>query len=119
LLGKDSDLEKHNSNLYHLYALTSADFLNRYKNPKREIINIVNTSRMKQVLENKARLKPIIESIIFLGRQNIALRGYNDSGNLFGKNTDKEIKESISPVINNSNFRALRKYNKNIQNIIR
>ncbi|XP_025415028.1 zinc finger MYM-type protein 1-like isoform X2 [Sipha flava] len=111
LLGKDGDLEKHNSNLYHLNALTSAtDFLNCYKNPKREIINIVNTSRMKQVLENKERLKPIIESIIFLGRQNIALRGHNDSGHLFGENADKEIEESISPVTNSGNFRALLKY---------
>jgi hypothetical protein len=48
LLGKDGDLKKHNSNLYHLNALTSAtDFLNCYKNQKREIINIVNISRIK------------------------------------------------------------------------
>uniref|UniRef100_A0A2S2P349 Repressor of the inhibitor of the protein kinase n=1 Tax=Schizaphis graminum TaxID=13262 RepID=A0A2S2P349_SCHGA len=111
LLGKDGDLEKHSLNLYHLNALTSAtDFLNCYKNPQKEIINIVNTSRMKQVIENKERLKPIIESIIFLGRQNIAFRGHNDSGNLFGENADKEIEESNSPVTNSGNFRALLKY---------
>lgn len=111
LLGKDGDLEKHNSNLYHLNALTSAtDFLNSYKNPKRKIINIVNTCRMKQVIENRERLKPIIESIIFLGRQNIVLRAHNDSGNLFGPNADKEIEESISPVTSSGNFRALLKY---------
>lgn len=111
LLGKDGDLEKHNSNLYHLNALTSAtDFLNCYKHPQREILNIVNTSRMKQVKENKERLKPIIESIIFLGRQNIALRGHNDSGNLFGENEDKEVEESSTSVTNSGNFRALLKY---------
>jgi len=107
LLGKDSDLEKHSLNLYHLNALTSAtDFLNCYKNPQKEIINIVNTSKMKLIIENKERLKPIIESIIFLGRQNSAFRGHNDSGNLFGEN----IEESNYSVTNSGNFRALLKY---------
>jgi len=65
-----------NTNLYHLNVLKSAtDFLNCYKNPQRKIIIIVNVSRLKQVKENKERLKPVIESIIFLGHQNIALRG--------------------------------------------
>ena len=37
---------------------------------------------MKKVAENRKRLKPIIETIIFLGRQNILLRGHRDDGPL-------------------------------------
>lgn len=43
-------------------------------------MNQVNNQRLQQIEENRARLKPIIESIIFLGRQNIALRGHRDDG---------------------------------------
>ncbi|XP_065642968.1 52 kDa repressor of the inhibitor of the protein kinase-like [Hydra vulgaris] len=48
--------------------------------------------------ENRERLKPTIESIIFLGRQNIALRGHRDDGQIF------EINQNSS-VINDGNFR--------------
>lgn len=84
LLGKDGDLEKHSTNKYHTNALlVSTDFLSRYKNPQKELINVLNTSRMKLVMENRERLKPIIEFIIFLGRQNIFFRDHNDSGYFF------------------------------------
>ncbi|CAI6355649.1 unnamed protein product [Macrosiphum euphorbiae] len=90
ILGKDGDLSKHNQHLYHLNAVsTSNDFLIRFKNPENKIINLVNTGRMKQVTENRLRLKPIIETVVLCGRQNISLRGHRDQGDLLSlKNHD-------------------------------
>ena len=53
---------------------------------------------MKQVTENRERLKPILESIIFLGRQNIPLRGHRDDDSL---NLDN------MPLSNEENFQEL------------
>lgn len=106
LLGKDGDLVKHNQNLYHINAVsTSTNFLTSYKNPEKKIINIVNTSRMKQVAENRLRLKPIIETVIFCGRQNIPLRGHRDQGKLLSVSP-----KDCSSVINEGNFRELLRY---------
>lgn len=61
---------------------------------------------MKQVLENRARLKPIVESVIFLGRQNIPLRGHRDQGSLVG---NEHNKNNLS-AINEGNFRELLRF---------
>ncbi|XP_065584376.1 52 kDa repressor of the inhibitor of the protein kinase-like [Artemia franciscana] len=56
---------------------------------------------MKQVTENRERLKPILESIIFLGRQNIPLRSNRDDGSL---------SLDDMPLSNEGNFRELLRY---------
>ena len=56
---------------------------------------------MKQVTENRERVNLILESIIFLGRQNIPLRGHRDDGSL---NLDD------MPLSNEENFRELLRY---------
>ena len=56
---------------------------------------------MKQVTENQERPKPILESIMSLGRQNIPLRGRWDDGSL---NLDDV------PLSNEGNFRELLRY---------
>ena len=56
---------------------------------------------MKQVTENQEKLKLILESIIFLGRQNIPLKGHRDDGSL---NLDD------MPLSNEENFRELLRY---------
>lgn len=38
--------------------------------------------RKVQIQENRKKLVPIIECIILCGRQEIALRGHNDSGKM-------------------------------------
>ncbi|CAH2326704.1 Hypothetical predicted protein [Pelobates cultripes] len=54
-----------------------------------------------KVKENQERIRPIIESIIFLGRQNIPLRGHRDDGALMDDST---------PDLNEGNFRELLRY---------
>lgn len=62
----------------------------------------MNKSLQKQILENRARLRPIIETILFCGKQNIPLRGHRDDGNT--------IMENETPLANEGNFRALLQY---------
>lgn len=108
--GQSVDLAVHNSHKYHINAVTIADyFLRNHKNPQKEVINMALTHRKKTVLENRERLKPILESIIFLGRQNIPLRGNFDSGKLFN-NEDSTLTIPKSIITNQGNFRELLKY---------
>lgn len=107
--GKTGDLAAHNSHQYHVNAITTAEyFLFNHKHPQNEIINMVSTHRNKQILENRDRLKPIIESIIFLAKQNIPLMGNHDSGKL-KKNEDSQLSTTES-TINQGNFLKLLKY---------
>ncbi|XP_060868621.1 zinc finger MYM-type protein 1-like [Metopolophium dirhodum] len=65
-------------------------------------INIFRTHsqrRSKQVKSNRKCLVPIIDCIILCGRQELALRGHNDSGSLYDYDN-----------INQGNFRAILKY---------
>jgi len=107
ILGETGDFSKHSKNLHHINATQAANaFLTCYKNPAKEIISVINSSRLKQVIENRARFKPIIESVIFLGRQNIPLRGHRDQGSLIGD----EHSKNNSSVVNEGNFRELFKF---------
>lgn len=103
LTGKDGDLESHNNSIYHKNCIQfGIDFQKTYLNPETVVINMLDTHRMNQVKENRDRLKPIVETILFLGRQNIAFRGHRDDGRL-------SISETES-VINEGNFRELLKF---------
>jgi len=103
IMGVDGDFSVLSNNLYHKNAVQVAiEFLNTFKNPQNDIVNILNSNRMKTVTENRERLRPIIESVLFLGRQNIALRGHRDPGVL-------NISTTSSSFINEGNFRELLK----------
>lgn len=80
------------------------NFQKTFSNPNKVVINIIDTERMKQIKENRERLVPIIESIMFLGRQNIALRGHKDYGILSSEPHSSET------VINEGNFREILKF---------
>lgn len=53
-----------------------------------------------ETIENRKLIRPVIDSILFCGRQGLALRGHSDSGPL-------SIQE---PVENDGNFRAILRY---------
>lgn len=104
LLGKDGFLEVHQNNLYHKYALQRADqFKSTILNPEKNILNLVNADRLKKITENRERLKPIIQSIIFLGKQNIPLRGHRDDGALLANDNHYKMN-------NEGNFRELLRF---------
>lgn len=78
-----------------------------YHNPNLEVHNLLNTKRLAEVNENRMRLIPIVESVIFLGRQNISLQGHRDDGMLLTTpiNTNNQ-----SAFFNEGNFRELLKF---------
>ena len=89
------------------------DFLETCRNEGKQIVNQLNASHMEQVKENRKRLIPIIESIMFLGRQNISLRGHRDDGPIeFSHDIDSDgvryhCKTSLT---NEGNFRELLRF---------
>lgn len=86
--------------IYHKAAMESgSNFIRVSNNPKHDIRNQVDSARTKQVQENRQILASIVDTIKFCGRQELALRGTNDSGPI--KPNDEE------PSINDGNFRAL------------
>lgn len=100
LLGKDGDLSCHHEYGYHKDSTIYAKhFIDMYENPQKDVRNLLDMDRKKIVAENRARLVPIVESIIFLGKQNIPFRGHRDSGVL-----------NDTSVINEGNFRELLRF---------
>jgi len=91
LTGKDGILSVHNNNKYHINAIIARkDFLKTYSCSKKQVINQIFTQRHEQVKENRERLRPIIETLIFCGQQNITIRGHRYDGMLI------DIDESVS-----------------------
>lgn len=101
LTGKEGSISSHASKHYHANSLLAAQsFIESYKNPSKKIINQVSSQRHQQATENRKRLVPIIETIILCGRQNMALRGHRDDGNVL----DHDLSS------NDGNFRALLRF---------
>ncbi|XP_076658585.1 52 kDa repressor of the inhibitor of the protein kinase-like [Halictus rubicundus] len=102
LLGENGLLLTHQRNKYHELAVQAGkNFLLSFHKPEINIMNQVNSQRLKQINENRERLRPIVKTIIFCGHQNISLRGHRDDGKLL--NYD-------SVVADEGNFRALLKF---------
>lgn len=102
LLGKDGLLQTHETNIYHQHSVEAGKyFVKSYLSPEQAVVNQVNTQRLQQIKENRDRLRPIIESIIFLGRQNIPFRGHRDDGSLL---------ENKECPVNEGNFRELLRF---------
>lgn len=89
LTGKDGDLENHAAHTYHKEAVMDGDsFIEIFKNPNIDVINMLDEKRRRQVEENRVRLATIIKTVILLGRQNIPLRGHRDDGNMVDLSED-------------------------------
>lgn len=97
LLGKDGDLNQHDNHSYHKRAVEAGkEFLIRTEHPDLSVINQQDKSHLKNVQENRKMLGSLVKCIIFLGKQNIPLRGHKDDGNIL------QISKS-----NEGNFREL------------
>ncbi|CAF3333155.1 unnamed protein product [Rotaria sp. Silwood2] len=103
LLGKHGDLILHQKTNYHLDCMVKMEnFLYIYsKKPEASVELLMDKRLQKEIAENRARLKPIIETILLCGRQNFPLRGHRDDGDVL-TNNDSSSKEG--------NFRALLRY---------
>jgi len=99
LTGKDGVLSMHHNSQYHKEnAERATNFLKRaVENSELDVRNLQNKAREEAVMQNRKNLEPIVDTILFCGRQNLALRGHRDSGRIL----------SNEPFENDGNFRAL------------
>lgn len=93
-----SDLIKHANTKYHSGAIIAQQNYMQMSKEKTSVIEKLDSTREEQVAKNRSCLRPIIKTIVFLGKQEIALRGHRDSGNIA---TDEE-----DAAANDGNFRA-------------
>ncbi|XP_025425350.1 uncharacterized protein LOC112694172 [Sipha flava] len=63
----------------------------------------IDIGRKKEIIQNRKNIIPVIEAIILCGRQNMALRGHRDFGNIFKACSDDKQN-------NDGNFRAILRY---------
>jgi len=99
----------HEKTNYHQCAFETAENIMSILNKKKDSIIIqLDTKRAKDISVNRAKLKPIIQTIRFCGRQQIALRGHEDWGRITMDEPDK----------NYGNFRSLLRYRANSGDVI-
>jgi len=105
LTGKDGALEVHSQNHYHIEAVEAAqDFLRTFQNPEKNVANQVDSQRARQVKENCERLEIAYQNVVWLGRQNWALRGHREGS--------KKTLDDPETFQNEGNFRELLKFQK-------
>lgn len=67
---------------HHKFASDAANFV-RSMTQNKDIISVVSTARREKIERNRVILKEIIENLIMLGRQNIAIRGHTPEDSNF------------------------------------
>lgn len=96
------EFNKNEATKYHKNSILDADNLLSIYNKSKESIDVQLNNKLKiEIQENRKKLIPIIETIIFCGRQGLASRGYNDSGIISLQN---------SQIYNDGNFRELLRF---------
>lgn len=96
------EFNKHETTKYHKNTILDADNLLSIYNKSKESIDIQLNNKLKiEIQENRKKIIPIIETIIFCGHQGLALRGYNDSGLISLQN---------AKIYNDGNFRELLRF---------
>lgn len=92
----------HESTSYHkTNALKASVWSNVEAGNQPSVELLQNTAMQQQILQNRKSILPIIETVIFCGRQGIALRAHRDHGDL-------DLNDS--PIENEGNFRALLRF---------
>lgn len=93
--------ESHQKKEYHIKAMIKAEnFTSVVKGRTTDVASMLDSVRQRQAKENREKLKPIVETILLCGRQELALRGTNDAGPV-------GLEE---PAHNDGNFRAMLRY---------
>jgi len=98
------DFRAHESCGYHREAVEKGVAFLTACNKGTTVVQLANSALDSRMNRNRKVLGSIIESIIFCGRQNIALRGHRDDG---------EITCDDGSSVQEGNFRALLKFRMN------
>lgn len=92
----------HESTEYHKQCVLKAENLRSVAKGKQKRVDLLQNSVLEsQIEENRKAVLPIISTILFCGRQGIALRGHKDWG---------PLTLSEDTVCNDGNFRALLRF---------
>ncbi len=92
------ELKVNDTKCTHCEAVTKADHFMKVMHSQQEPVHHqIDAAQAERVTATIQRLVPIVKTVLFCGRQNIALRGHLDS--------DKQTKANAS--VNHGNFRAL------------
>ncbi|KAK8752486.1 hypothetical protein OTU49_005800 [Cherax quadricarinatus] len=76
-------LNNHNACGYHAAAMSKIEgFVDTVRNPTRAVDTMLHSKRKEQVETNRRLLVPVIETILFCGRNMLPLRGHRDDGPL-------------------------------------
>lgn len=105
-LGDKGYFKLHSESDYHKTCQYRHDHFLAVKSKNVDPINIqINTMLKKEIEANRLKVIPIVKTVIFCGRQGIALRGHRDSEMLL--NANENINE---PECNDGNFRQLLRF---------
>lgn len=76
------DFRNHQERDYHKYAVQKAsEFVKLMESEdKRTVDVLLDNSKLTIIDANKRRLRPIIKTVIFCARNNLALTGHRDDG---------------------------------------
>ena len=73
-------LKDHQKNEYHITAsLRADDFLQTAERPETSIASVIDNEAARHIAKNRKLLRNKISCIVFCGKQNIDLRGHNES----------------------------------------
>ena len=76
---KSERLKKHSISQTHLLAMTKWGDAQATKKNQNSVLSQIRSQHAAEVAENRRYLQMIIESIAYLGKQNIAFRGHNEN----------------------------------------
>jgi hypothetical protein len=100
LTGPTGDFNVHlNTEYFKRAAVRCHEFVRNFEKGT-DIYKLINSQHRKTCEENRNRLKPIVETVIFCGQNNVALRGNDDSGEL----------DLTKPKAGEGNFRRLLRF---------
>ena len=97
-----ADMDEHSKRAYHLTAQLQAEsFIQAHLTGN--VVEHMSSARMQQAASNRCGLASILDTVKLCGRQNIALRGHQDSGVL-------ENSLQFETAANEGNFCALLRF---------
>ena len=102
LTGKNGDLTLHCITEYHKTCAGKAnEFLIRsVAGSVADVRNLQDKARRQSIIKHQEKMKSVVDTLLFCGRQNLPLRGHRDSGRI----------QKEEPAENDGNFRALLRF---------
>ena len=102
-----SALEKfhaHQSSVAHKNSILAWEVGKQMQNnPERNVVSLISLQHKKMIDENRQYLKNIVETLVFIGRQGISLRGHRENDESLNKGNFLELlmfQAKYSPLIN-------------------